>query len=149
MDLHHILHTRSCLHFRWFPHERWPPRPLKRHQNWDLLWGICSKNILFWGRPWFPGATVGPWLSFPLRLSDAPISRVAQSTMPRWLGRDAPCGEQWWNWVWHAFGENCGEPSDLFLLCRFIDWLRSRASALPRRSPRAYYSILTKKGCKK
>ena len=32
-DSHHILHARSQIYFRWFPHARWPPRPLKRPQN--------------------------------------------------------------------------------------------------------------------
>ena len=32
-DLHHILHAQSYIHFRRFPHARWPSRLIKRPQN--------------------------------------------------------------------------------------------------------------------
>ena len=47
MDLHHILHARTCLHFQWFPHARWHPRPLQRPQNVDLLLGALGAMV-----PW-------------------------------------------------------------------------------------------------
>ena len=36
-DLSHILHTRSCKHFLWFPHTPKPPRALKRLHRFNLL----------------------------------------------------------------------------------------------------------------
>ena len=46
-DLHHILHARSCNHFLWFPHTPGPPRPLKRPQNFNLLFEFFQL-LLFW-----------------------------------------------------------------------------------------------------
>ena len=41
-ELHHILHARSCIHFLWFPHTPRPPRPLKRSQNFYLLFTLLQ-----------------------------------------------------------------------------------------------------------
>ena len=45
-DLHRIFHARSCMHFQWFPHARWPPRPLN-HLKTSIYFGAFSRKYIF------------------------------------------------------------------------------------------------------
>ena len=44
-DLHHILHVRSCNHFRWFQHTPEPPRPLNRPKHFNFLFIIFQLSL--------------------------------------------------------------------------------------------------------
>ena len=45
-DLHHMLHARSRNDFQWFLHIPRPPRPLKRPDNFNLLF-VLFQLLLF------------------------------------------------------------------------------------------------------
>ena len=47
-DLRHILHSRSCNHFLWFPHTPKPPWPLKRPTNFNFAFFFFFPLSLFW-----------------------------------------------------------------------------------------------------
>ena len=50
-DVHSILHARSCIHFISFPHTPKQPRPLKRPQNFNLLFEFSGPIWAMLTRP--------------------------------------------------------------------------------------------------